>query len=40
MNIPAFQNIDIFPLIAEILKIKIPEIDANKETLKNVYIKN
>lgn len=40
MKIPAFQNIDIFPLIAEILKLKIPKIDGNKETLMDVYIEN
>jgi len=40
MKIPAFQNIDIFPFIAEILQLEISEIDGNTETLKGVYIEN
>lgn len=37
--IPSFQNVDIFPLIARILQLKLPKIDGNPETLKKVYRK-
>ena len=40
IKIPAFENIDIFPFVAELLHLKIPEIDGNKEALKEVYLEN
>lgn len=38
-KIPALSNIDVYPLIAKILGLKLPIIDGNPETLKKVYKK-
>jgi predicted AlkP superfamily pyrophosphatase or phosphodiesterase len=38
-KIPAIPNIDIYPLIAEILGLKPPPIDGNPKTLKKIYKK-
>jgi alkaline phosphatase D len=38
-KIPAFRNIHVYPLIAEILKLKLPEIDGNLNVLKPIYRK-
>jgi alkaline phosphatase D len=35
-KLPAIANIDIYPLIAKILGLKLPPIDGNPETLKSV----
>ncbi len=40
LKVPTFQNIDIFPFIAELLQLEIPAIDGNKETLKSAYFEN
>jgi alkaline phosphatase D len=38
-KIPAVPNIDVYPLIAKILGMKLPVIDGNPETLKKIYKK-
>ncbi len=38
-KVPAFQNVDVFPLIASILNLKLPSIDGNTATLKKIYRK-
>ncbi|HEU5292696.1 MAG TPA: ectonucleotide pyrophosphatase/phosphodiesterase [Cyclobacteriaceae bacterium] len=38
-KIPAVPNIDVYPLIAKILGLKLPKIDGNPETLNKVYKK-
>jgi predicted AlkP superfamily pyrophosphatase or phosphodiesterase len=38
-RIAAVPNIDVFPLLAKILGLKLPAIDGNPETLKKVYKK-
>jgi predicted AlkP superfamily pyrophosphatase or phosphodiesterase len=37
MQIPSFENIHIYPLVAEILQLKIPAIDGNLKVLKPIY---
>jgi alkaline phosphatase D len=39
VKIPAFQNIDVYPLVAKILNLQLPPIDGNPKTLKKVYKK-
>jgi alkaline phosphatase D len=38
-KIPAFENIHIYPLIAEILQLKVPSIDGKLNILKPIYKK-
>lgn len=40
VEIPAFQNIDIYPFIAMILQLELPKIDGNKKTLERIFIEN
>lgn len=37
--VPPFRNIHIYPLIAEILNLPLPEIDGKKEVLQSIYRK-
>lgn len=37
--VPAFCNIHIYPLIAEILNLPLPEIDGKREVLQSIYQK-
>jgi alkaline phosphatase D len=39
IKLPAFRNIHVYPLIAEILKMKTPPIDGDFKVLKPVYKK-
>ncbi|HMG90982.1 MAG TPA: ectonucleotide pyrophosphatase/phosphodiesterase [Chryseolinea sp.] len=39
LKISAFQNIHVYPLIAKILNLPLPEIDGRIEVLENVYQK-
>lgn len=38
-RIPAFENIHVFPLIANILKLPLPEIDGRGEVLEKIHMK-
>jgi predicted AlkP superfamily pyrophosphatase or phosphodiesterase len=38
-KVPAFRNTNIYPLIAEILQMKIPPIDGDFKILKPIYVK-
>ena len=39
VTIPAFQNIHIYPLMAEILGLPLPAIDGNPEVLKSILVR-
>jgi len=39
MKIPAFENIHIYPLIAKILNLPLPEVDGRFEVLEKIYMK-
>jgi predicted AlkP superfamily pyrophosphatase or phosphodiesterase len=39
VEVPPFQNVNIYPLVAKILGLKIPPIDGKFEILENVYKK-
>ena len=39
LKIPAFENVHVYPLIARILNLPVPEIDRRIEVLEKVYQK-
>jgi alkaline phosphatase D len=39
IKIPAFSNIHVYPLIAEILRLKLPKVDGRFSVLKSIYRK-
>ena len=39
MKIPAFENVHIYPLIARILNLPLPEVDGKFEVLEKIYVK-
>ena len=39
LKIPAFENIHVYPLIAKILNLPLPEIDGRFEVLEKIYMK-
>jgi hypothetical protein len=39
LKIPAFENVHVYPLIAKILNLPLPEIDGRAEVLERIYQK-
>ena len=39
LKIPAFENIHVYPLIAKILNLPLPEVDGRFEVLEKIYMK-
>ena len=39
VKIPAFENVHVYPLIARILNLSLPEIDGRFEVLEKIYMK-
>jgi alkaline phosphatase D len=39
LTIPAFENIHVYPLVAKILGLPLPEIDGRPEVLEKIYMK-
>ena len=40
VKIDGFENVNVYPFIAKILGLDVPEIDGKLEVLESIYVKN